>query len=109
MPQKVDPWLIFLDGSITLDDVEYQVFGNSELEEMFDEMLNECYDSTEIGFAVYDPSDILKNVDPVAYRIGKSEYAQALIEDGILCLDETLEDALYNAQSIVLASGAVVK
>jgi hypothetical protein len=42
-------------------------------EEEFDELLDELYPTYEIaGIALY-PSQILKNCDPIAYRIALSE------------------------------------
>lgn len=46
-------------------------------EEMFDEMLNDVYPVYKIGELTFYPSQILKDCDPIAYRIGLSEF-----EDG---------------------------
>jgi len=46
-----------------------------ELEERFDEMLDETNDLIKIGSLTYLPSQVLKNVDPIAYRIGKYDFA----------------------------------
>ena len=43
-------------------------------EEMFDEMLDEVYPVVKIGELTFYPSQILKECDPIAYRIGVSEY-----------------------------------
>jgi hypothetical protein len=45
-----------------------------ELEEMFDQMLDECYPVVKIGEMTFYPSQILKECDPIAYRIGVSEF-----------------------------------
>jgi hypothetical protein len=52
-----------------------------ELEEMWDEMLDEGQDLIRIGNISYLPSQVLKAVDPIAYRIGKYEYADLYMED----------------------------
>jgi hypothetical protein len=52
-----------------------------ELEEMWDEMLDEGQDLIRIGNMSYLPSQVLKAVDPIAYRIGKYEYADLYMED----------------------------
>jgi hypothetical protein len=46
-----------------------------ELEERFDEMLNESNEVIKIGTLEYLPSQVLKAVDPIAYRIGKYDFA----------------------------------
>ena len=43
-------------------------------EEMFDEMLDEVYPVVKMGELKFYPSQILKECDPIAYRIGVSEY-----------------------------------
>ena len=53
-----------------------------QLEEWFDESLDECNKDITIGMLTYSPSQVLKAVDPVAYRIGLSEHADYLAEDG---------------------------
>jgi len=43
-------------------------------EEQYDEFLDEIYPPVNIGTLTFYASDILKNCDPIAYRIGMSEY-----------------------------------
>lgn len=52
-----------------------------ELEENFDDMLNDCYPVVKIGYMEYSPADILKSCDPIAYRVGVSEYEDFLTEE----------------------------
>ena len=52
-----------------------------DLEDMFDDMLDEQGEVEVAGSTLY-PSRILKACDPVAYRCGLNDYADALIEDG---------------------------
>lgn len=49
--------------------------------ELFDEMMDCCYPDIEIGCSSWTASHVLKNLDPIAYRIGTSEYMQDLVED----------------------------
>ena len=55
---------------------EYEALG------MYDETLDECYEPYNMGGMEYMPSDILKECDPIAYRVGFSDYADSLAEDG---------------------------
>ena len=57
-------------------------------EEMFDEMLDECYPVVKIGELTFYPSQILKECDPIAYRIGVSEYEDMVDEDQACRLDK---------------------
>lgn len=52
-----------------------------QLEEMFAEMLNEG-EEVKIGTLTYLPAQVLKAVDPIAYRVGLSDYADSLMRDG---------------------------
>lgn len=45
-----------------------------EIEEQFKEMLDECYPSYSINGMEFLASDILKECDPIAYRVGLSDY-----------------------------------
>ena len=60
-------------------------------EDLYDEMLDECNEMVRIGILEYTPSQVLKEVDPIAYREGFLEYVNYLVEDGIFvtgCSDE---------------------
>jgi hypothetical protein len=52
-----------------------------QLEEQFEEMLDEVYPVVKIGELTFYPSQILKECDPIAYRIGLSEFEDSLEED----------------------------
>ena len=52
-----------------------------ELEEQFDEMLDETNEHIKIGNLTYLPSQVLKNTDPIAYRIALSEFEDYMEED----------------------------
>ena len=49
--------------------------------DMFEEMLDECYEEVKIGCCTFSPSDIMKQLDPTAFRIGVSENLESLAED----------------------------
>jgi len=50
-------------------------------EDEYDEMLDECYPAVEIGSLSYLPSQVLCKVDPIAYRCGLTEWADAEAQD----------------------------
>ncbi len=50
-------------------------------EELYEEILDECYPEIAIGCCTFSPSDVMKELDPTAYRIGVSEHADSLVQD----------------------------
>jgi hypothetical protein len=66
--------------------------------EAFDEMLDECYEPFKIGDMTFYASDILRDCDPIAYRIAVGEYEDELEEEleqeniDILLTDAELEE-----------------
>lgn len=55
-----------------------------QLEEMFDNMLDECFEAVNICGWKYLPSRILREVDPVAYRCNFSDWLDSQLTDGLL-------------------------
>jgi hypothetical protein len=53
-------------------------------EEMFADLLDECYDEVKIGCCTFSPSQIMKELDPTAFRVGTQENLDSLAEDGTL-------------------------
>ncbi len=53
-------------------------------EEMFEELLDECYPEVKIGNSVFSPSQVLKELDPVCFNMGVTENLDSLAEDGQL-------------------------
>lgn len=52
----------------------------ADVEDGFRDALD-CGDMVKIGSLEYLPSQVLEAVDPIAFRIGVSEYADMLAED----------------------------
>ena len=50
-------------------------------EELFEEILDECYPEIRIGCCTFSPSDVMKELDPTAFRIGTQENLNSLAED----------------------------
>ena len=55
-----------------------------DVEELYRDLLDECYPAVKFGELEYSPSLVLESVDPTAFRIGAGEYADGMIEDGQL-------------------------
>ena len=45
--------------------------------EQYRDMLDECCETVKIGNLEYDPSRVLEAVDPIAFRVGFSEWCDA--------------------------------
>jgi hypothetical protein len=55
-----------------------------DIEELYRDLLDECYPPIKFGELEYSPSQVLEAVDPVAFRMGVGEYADSEVEDGRL-------------------------
>ena len=53
-------------------------------EELFEEMLDECYPEVKIGNCTFSPSQVIKGLDPICFEIGAKENLATLAEDGQL-------------------------
>ena len=51
--------------------------------EMYDEMLDDCEGPVELCGMTYSASQVLRVVDPVAYRCGFNDYVDSLTEDDV--------------------------
>jgi hypothetical protein len=66
-----------------------QLLSEREAEQSFEEMLDECHDTLKIGYLEFSPSEVLRRLDPVAYREEFILYCDNLAEDGIYVEDYT--------------------
>ena len=46
----------------------------TNLEERYNEWLDEVYEPIVFGYLTFYPSDIIKNCDPIAYRCGMADF-----------------------------------
>ncbi len=53
-------------------------------EEMYEDLLDECYPEVRIGSSFFSPSRIIKELDPVCFNMGVTEHLDSLVEDGRL-------------------------
>lgn len=53
-----------------------------ELTEAYNDWLDEQYGSFEMGGHQFWASNIMKSTDPIMYRVGLSDYADMLLEEG---------------------------
>lgn len=65
-----------------------------DVESLFDDCLNEIYSFDKVGgpFEHMEPSRVLKEIDPVAYRCGVNDHSDSLSGDGNYV---EINDSLY--------------
>lgn len=68
-----------------------KVIAERLLYDLYDDFLDEAYETVQIGPYDYSTSHALKEVDPVAYQEGFNNWIDAEMEDGRL----TEEDGVY--------------
>ena len=54
-----------------------------ELETRYKDMLDECYETIKVCGYEYQPSRVLEEVDPVAFRCGFADWLNSMIGEGI--------------------------
>lgn len=69
-------------------------------EDMTLQMLNDCYDAVKIGSLAYEAGEVLKKIDPVAFRECVNDYMDALIEDEYLT---EIDGELFQTEDIKTA------
>ncbi len=50
-------------------------------EDLFEEVLDECYEEVKVGCCTFSPSAVMKELDPTCFRIGAQENLDSLAED----------------------------
>lgn len=70
-----------------------------EAQEMFNEMLDECYEEIRFGELSYLPSDVLESTDPIAYRVGVNDYIDSLCQDGDTIVYDYEDTDAYTGES----------
>lgn len=58
----------------------------TELREMYNDMLNECNVEIQIGYITFEPARVLEELDNIAYECGLSDYYDSICDEYI-CKD----------------------
>ena len=64
----------------TVEEVAQFIIDNLD-DEVYDNMLDECYEEVTFGTLSYCPSIALYRLDPIAYNCGRSDYYDSLYSD----------------------------
>lgn len=62
-------------------DSEKTVMTEWEFEQAYEDMLDDAFGTVTIAGCEYDTSRAFKEVDPIAFRVGMADYANALMDD----------------------------
>tara|TARA_R100001082_G_C4234642_1_gene104720 strand:- start:98 stop:325 length:228 start_codon:yes stop_codon:yes gene_type:complete len=60
---------------------------SEDVYDSYNNMIDDCSPMVRIGNLEYMPSEVLKRVDPIAYRCGLNDYLDSLAQDGLFCLE----------------------
>lgn len=60
--------------------------------EAYDEMLDSVYDEVTVGSSTWSPSEILREMDPIAYNCGFLDYEDSQLEEGVWLSEEPEEE-----------------
>ena len=75
---------------------KYTILSEREAMESFDSMLDDCMEPIRMGYLEFLPSEVLKKMDPIAYREDFLNYVNGMAEDGAFYVegytDEDVED-----------------
>ena len=75
------------------EELESSVRAN--VEEHYDDMLDDAYDEIRIGVCTFTASQILRECDPIAYRCGIDDFVNADLEDALYNFEGEYEDTIY--------------
>lgn len=71
------------------DELENSI--RTEVEEHYDDMLDELYPEVQIGFSTFYASQILKECDPIAYNLGMDDFINADLEAALNDFEDEYE------------------
>jgi hypothetical protein len=78
--------LVVVDSQYFYDTLENDT--RYECEYTYDEMLDETYGEVVIGSCSFYPSEIMKQMDEIAYNVGFDDYVDAQLGDNIYEVEE---------------------
>lgn len=67
----------------------HEILDDDDMHDRYDEWLDEIYGEVNIGYSTFSPSEILKELEPITYRVGFSDFESSATEDNsIMNLDD---------------------
>lgn len=59
-----------------------EIMTEAEAYANYDQFLDECYPVATFGYSKFYASTVIKECDPIAYRIGFADYIDMLADEG---------------------------
>lgn len=82
--------------------MEREIYYLRELEDMYEEMIDESTPMITIWGMNYDASRVLKECDPIAYRCGFNDWLDAEVSDGNIDYNDERDEyyKVYDYQAV---------
>ena len=77
------------NGELLEESDIYNIVDNEYSEDDYEELINECYETVKIGSLEYEPGRVLREVDPIAFRVGMSDETDSIAQDIIYSEEPT--------------------
>lgn len=75
-----------------IDMSTHEILDDDDMHRRYDEWLDEIHGEVNIGHSTFSPSEILKELEPITYRVGFSDFENFATEDNsIMNLDDCPE------------------
>ncbi len=76
MTYKIDDYWTYETAEEAAEHISHNIETDS-----YDEMLDDCYEEIKIGNLSYFVSQVLRSVDPIAYKCGFNDYVDSIYQD----------------------------
>ena len=71
-----------------------QVISEYQAMQSFEEMLDEVHPVVKVGYLSFSPSEVLRELDPVAYREDFILYCDSMAEDEVFLVEDYTDHLL---------------
>lgn len=69
------------NGELIEESDIYDIVDSEYSEDDYEELLNECYGTVKIGSLEYEAGRVLREVDPIAFRVGMSDETDSIAKE----------------------------
>ena len=70
----------------------HEILDDDDMHDRYDAWLDEIYGEVNIGYSTFSPAEILRELEPITYRVGFSDFENFASEDNsIISLDDSPE------------------
>lgn len=70
----------------------HEILDDDDMHDRYDEWIDEVHGEVSIGNSTFSPAEILRELDPIGYRVGFSDFVDFDTQDGkVMELDDSPE------------------